>query len=84
MKELEVEKKRSEAQAKAEMLSRVRAAFPEATLTDEEIDRSFQDHYLPHLQALGRAGVSKIEAGDDATASEASAGSSVETDDSSS
>ena len=81
LKQLEVEKQQQEAQARSEMIDRLRRAFPTADLTDSEIERSFDEHVLPHLQALGRAGVGEIEVGDDVTGADADGETGAETPD---
>ncbi|MCP3938387.1 MAG: hypothetical protein GY708_23820 [Actinomycetia bacterium] len=65
LNQLELENRRQEAQLKQEMTDRVRAAFPEAELTDDEIAERVDEHVLPHLRALGRTGVTEIEAGEE-------------------
>ncbi len=65
LKELEVEEQQQEAQLRQEITGRVRSAFSEIELSDDEIEQAVNEHVLPHLRALGRTGVTAIEAGDE-------------------
>ncbi len=57
LKELDVERKRQEDRLGSEILGRLRSAFPESQLTDEQVSQAYEEHILPPLRALGRIGI---------------------------
>ncbi len=67
LKELDVEAEKQELDLLSEIRRRVRSVFPASTVSDAQIEQVVREHVLPHLEALGRSGVAKIEAEADTT-----------------
>lgn len=60
LKQLELEKKQQEAALRAEMIERIRAAFPNSSVSDAEIERAVDQFVIRPLEALGRTGITDL------------------------
>ena len=57
LKELDGARQQGEALLGSEVLERVRAAFPDSPITDDQVRQIVDDHILSPLRALGRIGI---------------------------
>lgn len=68
LKQLELEQKQQEAALRAEMIERVRAAFPDSSTSEADLGRAIDEFVIRPLEALGRTGITDL--GDHLTTAE--------------
>ncbi len=64
LKQLELEQKKQEAAFRAEMLGRIRSAFPDSSISDADAGRAIEEFVIRPLDALGRTGITDLGAAD--------------------
>jgi len=63
LKQFELEKKKAEAALHAELVERVRSAFPNSSIADDELGRAIDEFVVRPLDALGRTGITDLGGG---------------------